>query len=195
MENLSPKAQAGVLIGLLVVFYALGYFLVLKGWYQRTSALETQIAQVESKIQKGRALRMKINEFNRQIKDLKEQLSKLREIMPTRSEAGKFYSNLNLLANETQVYIQKIKADRRVPNDVYTELPYSLVLKAGYHDVGQFFASLANFPKIINVTNLQMSKLKDGGQKYSVLVSCTASTFIYNEDPDLEGLPEEGGAQ
>lgn len=185
MENLSPKAQAGIVIGLLVVAYLLGYFMLFKKWNQQIEFTKAQIAKVESDIQKGRALQMKINEFNRQINELKERLVKLREILPSRSEAGKFYSNLNFLANENKVYIQSIKAARKVVTDVYIELPYSLELKAGYHDVGKFFASLANFPKIINVKNLSMTKIKNEKQRYSVAVSCTASTYIYNEQADM----------
>ena len=191
MDNLSPKAQAGLLIAFLVLAYVLGYFLVFKGWYQQITAFESQIQKVEADIQKGRMLQMRVNEFNRQINDLKEQLGKLKEIMPTKSEAGKFYSNLNLLANESQVYIQSIKAANRIPTDVYTELPYNLDLKARYHDIGQFFASLANFPKIINVRDLNMASLDKGG-KFSITVSCVASTFIYNEGTD--DLEEAGGA-
>jgi len=192
MNDLSPKALAGVLIALLVIIVAVAYFMMFKGWYQRIEATERQIQKVEADIQKGRALQMRVNEFNRQINELKEELSKLKEIMPTKSEAGKFYSNLNLLANESQVYIKSIKAANRVRTDVYTELPYDLDLKARYHDVGQFFASLANFPKIINVRNLEMKTL-DEGTKYSVDISCIASTFIYNEDTD--DVTAEGGAQ
>lgn len=193
MENLSPKAQAGVMIGFLVVFYALGYFLFFKKWYQQAEGLEKQIQQVESEINKGRMLQMRINEFNRQINELKEDLSKLKEILPSKAEAGKFYSNLNLLANESQVYIRSIKARPRATTEVYIELPYDLDLKAQYHDIGQFFALLANFPKIINARDLSLIQLQERGQKYSVSVSCVASTFIYNEATDP--VDQAGGVQ
>jgi len=192
MDNLSPKATAGVLIALLVIIGALAYFLVFKGWKQQIASYESQIQKVEADIQKGRMLQMRVNEFNRQINELKEQLAKLKEIMPTKSEAGKFYSNLNLLANESQVYIRSIKAANQIPTEVYTELPYNLELRARYHDIGQFFASLANFPKIINVRDLNMKALSKAG-KYSVEISCVASTFIYNEETTDTGA--EGGTQ
>ncbi len=193
MENLSPKAQAGVLIGLLVLIAALGYFLVFKDWYRQIDSTKRQISKVESDIQKGRALQAKINEFNRQINDLKQKLAKLKEIMPSTLEAGKLYGNLNRMANDNQVYIVSIKADQKKTTDVYTELPYNMKLRARYNDVGRFFANLANFPKILNVKDLQMKKLKTENSKYSLSVNCRVSTFIYNEKTDV---PEEtGGAK
>ena len=191
MENLSPKAQAGVLIAFLVLIVALGYFLIFKDWYRQIDATRAQIKKVEVDIRKGRALQAEINEFNRQINDLKEKLAKLKEIMPSTLEAGKLYGNLNRMANDNQVYIVSIKASRKVTTDVYTELPYSLKLRARFNDVGNFFANLANFPKILNVKNLEMEKLKAEDSKYSLSVNCLVSTFIYNDKTDI---PEEAGS-
>ncbi|NOZ12637.1 MAG: type 4a pilus biogenesis protein PilO [Acidobacteria bacterium] len=193
MDNLSPKAQAAVLIILLVLIVAIGYFAVFKDWYQQIDSTKAQITKVESDIRKGRALQAKINEFNRQINDLKRKLAKLKGIMPSTLEAGKLYGNLNRMANDNQVYIVSIKADKRISTDVYTELPYNLKLRARYNDVGHFFANLANFPKILNVKSLEMKKLKTDNSKYSIAVNCTVSTFIYNEKTDISDLG--GGAK
>lgn len=190
MDNLSPKAQAGVLIVFLIVIVALGYFMIFKGWYAQIDSYHTQISKVDADIHKGRALQAKINEFNRQINDLKQKLAKLKEIMPSKLEAGKLYGDLNRMANDSQVYILSIKAGKKRTTDVYSELPYSLKLRARYNDVGNFFAELANFPKILNVKNLEMKKLKTENSKYSLSVSCLVSTFIYNDKTDI---PEEAG--
>ncbi len=190
MENLSPKAQAGVLIVLLILIVAIGYFALFKGWYSRIDATRAQIAKVEIDIQKGRTLQAKINEFNRQINDLKEKLAKLKEIMPSTLEAGKLYGNLNRMSNDNQVYIVSIKAGKKAMTDVYTELPYNMKLRARFNDVGHFFANLANFPKILNVRDLEMKRLKSENSKYSLSVNCVVSTFIYNDKTDI---PEEAG--
>ena len=190
MENLSPKAQAGVLIVLLILIIAIGYFALFKGWYRQIDSTRAQITKVEIDIQKGRALQAKINEFNRRINDLTQKLAKLKEIMPSTLEAGKLYGNLNRMSNDNQVYIVSIKAGKRVTTDVYTELPYNIKLRARFNDVGHFFANLANFPKILNVKNLEMKKLKSENSKYSLSVNCLVSTFIYNEKTDS---PEEAG--
>lgn len=190
MDNLSPKAQAGVLIVFLILIVAIAYFAIFKDWYRQIESTRTQIAKVETDIQKGRALQAKINEFNRQINDLKQKLAKLKEIMPSTLEAGKLYGNLNRMANDNQVYIVSIKAGKKSTTDVYTELPYSMKLRARYNNVGRFFANLANFPKILNVKNLEMKKLKAENSKYSLSVQCQVSTFIYNDKTDI---PEEAG--
>ncbi|NOY23475.1 MAG: type 4a pilus biogenesis protein PilO [Acidobacteria bacterium] len=193
MDNLSPKAQAGVLIVFLILIVALGYFMIFKDWYRQIDATRTQINKVEVDIRRGRALQAKINEFNRQINDLKQKLAKLKVIMPSTLEAGKLYGNLNRMANDNQVYIVSIKAGKKTATDVYTELPYQMKLRSRYNDVGSFFANLANFPKILNVRDLSMKKLKAENSKYSLSVNCLVSTFIYNDKTDMD--EETGGAK
>ncbi len=193
MDNLSPKAQAGVLIVFLILIVALGYFMIFKDWYRQIDATHAQINKVEVDIRRGRALQAKINEFNRQINDLKQKLAKLKVIMPSTLEAGKLYGNLNRMANDNQVYIVSIKAGKKTTTDVYTELPYQMKLRSRYNDVGSFFANLANFPKILNVRDLSMKKLKAENSKYSLSVNCLVSTFIYNDKTDMD--EKTGGAK
>ncbi len=184
MENLSPKAQAGLLIGLLAVFYLVGYLTFIKGWYDSTKAYQKQIAKLDAEIKEAKKLTKNIEQFRAKKKDLKRQLEILKEILPSKEEAGQLYSKLNKMAQESGVDIVEIKAEQKRPRGITFELPYKLKMKARYHDIGYFFARLANFEKIINITEFKMKKPKKITAKYSVFVDCTASTYIYNEEAD-----------
>ncbi len=184
MENMSPKAQAGLLIGLLAVFYLVGYLGFIKGWYDSTKAYQRQIAKLDAEIKEAKKLTKNIEQFRAKKKDLKRQLEILKEILPSKEEAGQLYSKLNKMAQESGVDIIEIKAGQKKPRGITYELPYKLKMRARYHDIGYFFAKLANFEKIINITEFKMKKPKKITTKYSVFVDCTASTFIYNEEAD-----------
>ncbi len=184
MENLSPKAQAGLLIGLLAVFYLIGYLVFIKGWHEDTARLNKQIEKLEKEIKEAKKLTKNIEQFRAKKKDLNRQLEILKEILPSKEEAGKLYSKLNKMAQESGVDIVEIKAGKRNPMGITIEIPYDLKMKAKYHDVGFFFAKLANFEKIVNVTKFSMKKAKKISNKYSIDVECTASTYIYNEEVD-----------
>ncbi|GEM_PF-1570483 len=184
MENLSPKAQAGVLLGLLAVFYLVGYLAFIKGWNHKTEVINKQIAKLDAEIKEAKKLTKNIEQFRAKKKDLKRQLEILKEILPSKEEAGQLYSKLNKMAQESGVDIVEIKAESKKPMGITYELPYKIKMKAKYHDVGFFFAKLANFEKIINITEFKMVKAKKLNKKYSVNVNCTASTYIYNEEAD-----------
>lgn len=184
MENLSPKAQAGLLIGLLAVFYLVGYLVFIKDWYSTTKLYQKQIEKLESEIKEAKKLTKNIEQFRAKKKDLKRQLEILKEILPSKEEAGQLYSKLNKMAQESGVDIVEIKAGQKKPRGITFELPYKIKMRARYHDIGYFFAKLANFEKIINITEFKMKKPKKISTKFSVVVDCTASTFIYNEEAD-----------
>ncbi len=184
MENLSPKAQAGLLLGLLALFYLIGYMAFIKGWYETTESYQKQIAKLETEIKEAKKLTKNIEQFRAKKKDLKRQLEILKEILPSKEEAGQLYSRLNKMAQESGVEIVEIKAGQKKPMGITFELPYKIKMKAKYHDVGYFFAKLANFEKIVNITQFKMEKPKKITPKYSVEVDCTASTYMYNEEAD-----------
>ncbi|BBB31852.1 type IV pilus assembly protein PilO [Thermotomaculum hydrothermale] len=184
MENLSPKAQAGLLIGLLAIFYLIGYLVFIKGWYSSTASYNKQIEKLDKEIKEAKKLTKHIEQFRAKKKDLQNQLKILKQILPSKEEAGQLYSKLNKMAQESGVEIVEIKAGQKKPMGITFELPYKIKMKARYHDVGFFFAKLANFEKIINITEFKMEKPKKITSKYSVFVDCTASTYIYNENAD-----------
>ncbi len=184
MENLSPKAQAGLLIGLLAVFYLVGYMAFIKGWYATTESYQRQIEKLESEIKEAKKLTKNIEQFRAKKKDLQRQLEILKEILPSKEEAGQLYSRLNKMAQESGVEIVEIKAGNKKPMGITYELPYNIKMRARYHDVGYFYAKLANFEKIINITKFKMKKPKKISTKFSVEVECTASTYMYNEEAD-----------
>ncbi len=184
MENLSPKAQAGLLLGLLALFYLVGYMAFIKGWYETTESYQKQIAKLETEIKEAKKLTKNIEQFRAKKKDLKRQLEILKEILPSKEEAGQLYSRLNKMAQESGVEIVEIKAGQKKPMGITFELPYKIKMKAKYHDIGYFFAKLANFEKIVNITQFKMEKPKKITPKYSVKVDCTASTYMYNEEAD-----------
>ncbi len=184
MENLSPKAQAGLLVGLLVVFYLVGYMVFIKGWHETTAKYNKQIEKLNEEIKNAKKLTKNIEQFRAQKKDLQRQLAILKEILPSKEEAGQLYSKLNKMAQESGVEIVEIKAGNKKPMGITFELPYKIKMRARYHDVGFFFAKLANFEKIINITQFKMKKPSKLSAKFSVNVDCTASTYIYNEQAD-----------
>ncbi len=184
MENLSPKAQAGILIGLLAVFYLVGYLILIKGWNEQATLLKSQIERLDNEIKEAKKLTKNIEQFRAKKKDLQRQLKLLKEILPSKEEAGQLYSKLNKMAQESGVNIVEIKAMNKKPQGITFELPYKIKMKAKYHDVGYFFAKLANFEKIINITQFKMIKTKKITPKYSINVDCVASTYIYNEEAD-----------
>ncbi len=153
MENLSPKAQAGLLIGLLAVFYLVGYLVFIKDWYSTTKLYQKQIEKLESEIKEAKKLTKNIEQFRAKKKDLKRQLEILKEILPSKEEAGQLYSKLNKMAQESGVDIVEIKAGQKKPRGITFELPYKIKMRARYHDIGYFFAKLANFEKIIEPSN------------------------------------------
>ena len=66
------------------------------------------------------------------------------------------------------------------PVDFYKEFPIEMDVVGRYHDLGIFLDRVSKYSRIINVDNLRMSALPNGGDK-TIRATFTATTFVYDD--------------
>jgi type IV pilus assembly protein PilO len=86
--------------------------------------------------------------------------------------------------NKSGLTLKLWKPDKRRthPSGLYEEIPISVDLVGGYHNVGVFFDSVGKVKRIVNILNLKMGQPKaspDGAMQ--IIINCTAMTFAAAE--------------
>ena len=69
----------------------------------------------------------------------------------------------------------------------YAEIPVKLKLSGSYHDLGLFYDKVANFPRIVNISDIEIDKSKVKKAKVKSVenvlhASCTAKTYKFIEE-------------
>ena len=67
--------------------------------------------------------------------------------------------------------------------DFYQEWPIRVEVDGTYHELGLLFDRLSRFQRIINVDDLDISPIAQGGEQYSIHANFIQKTFIYKEGP------------
>jgi type IV pilus assembly protein PilO len=70
-----------------------------------------------------------------------------------------------------------------VDQDFYQEWPIRVEVDGTYHELGLLFDRLSRFQRIINVDDLDISPIAQGGEQYSIHANFVQKTFIYKEGP------------
>jgi type IV pilus assembly protein PilO len=84
------------------------------------------------------------------------------------------------LVNKAGLTLRLWKPDKRKPHSsgLYEEIPISLELKGGYHNVAMFFDSVSKLTRIVNMLNVKMDQAKPGaGNVMDINIKVTAMTF------------------
>jgi Tfp pilus assembly protein PilO len=58
--------------------------------------------------------------------------------------------------------VRRFTPKDEVQQDFYTGKPIEVEVTGTYNDVGQFFAQMASYQRIVSITDFKLSKIKDG---------------------------------
>lgn len=195
MENfseLSGLKQWGILaLGGIVLSAAL-YFTVFKS-QQATN--ETAQKQLDDKLRENAELeryRTKLDDIERQVASLKQQLEIERRIVPDEKEVENFMKMLDAEALKAGIELRRYTAKPVASKEFYTELPFEIELDGPYYSAMSFFDRVGKLERIVNVSDLLLASPKKAtdakvkrqyqyAPNESIVATCTATTFFSHD--------------
>jgi type IV pilus assembly protein PilO len=96
------------------------------------------------------------------------------------------------LAKDNGLDVLRFKPGKESPKDFYAAVPVSLTIVGNYHEIGQFFASVGNLSRIVNVNNLKMDKPKMSRGKTLLTVDCLATTYRFLDESEIKKKSSKG---
>ena len=186
----------GLLVGIVLaggVLYAVEAFLV-KDIKKDIREADSKIAELDQKIQQGRAAERKLPQFREEVKRLELELEKLRRILPSTRNTEEIIKKIKSLVDEGEFTLNRLSFPPlgAQSSDPYVEWPIAVAVNGRYHDLAILFNRLGNFSRIMNVENINISAL--GNQEGRTISSTfTAKTFVYVEPQDTTDDSKPGG--
>ena len=178
----------GILIGLALIAAAVGcvhYFLVVD-IEEEIRATETQIAELDKKIEQGRAAQRKLPQFREEVRRLEIELEKLRPILPSTRNTEEIIRKIKSLVDQGDFVLRRLQfpdLGTVKGSDPYAEWPITVSVEGRYHNLAILFNRLSNFSRIINVEQITIGALGTQVDR-TIAADFTAKTFVYVEAKD-----------
>ncbi len=183
--KLSKIHQAIIGIVIIVVVGLVTQYILLKNTRQAISAAESRLEKLTAEINTAREIQSVALQLQEEMAHLKDQLERLKKILPSSINHAKFLADIKRYANENGIEILVVTTAKPVVNGVIVEQPFTFRTRGGYHDYGNFFAQLSNYQRIVNVKALNIARVKERKQ-YSVGAVFAVSVFSYKEPTEEE---------
>lgn len=174
--------KVGALVILFVAIISAGYFFV---WGEQVKALEDAQAQEETLkttyLAKKRSA-VNLPALRQQLKDIEHSLTALLKQLPDKSEMEALLVDINQagLGRGLQFELFKPAANETI-NAFYAELPISIRVIGGYHDIGAFVSDVAQLPRIVTLNNIGITPGTDG----KLVLDAVAKTFRYLDEDEI----------
>ena len=121
--------------------------------------------------------------FQAEFAALHERYEMAAELLPTDKEMPGVLRRLTLAGQQCGVEFENFRPEADVRRDHYSEVPIELAVVGGYHQVGQFLAEIANMPRIMRVSNLQvLANTKADAEDQTTSAKMTITVYTLNAD-------------
>ncbi len=182
-------------LGIVIAAVALVHFMLIDsadGINNKIANLNTQLDTLEEKIAAGRAAERKLPQFREQVADLERELEKLRRILPSSRNTEEIIKKIKALVDQGDFELRLLRFPSlgtapagEVP---IVDWPIDVSVAGNYHDLAILFNRLANFTRIMNVEEFQISASSSQAER-TVSANFVAKTFVYIEPQESEGTP------
>ena len=167
---------------LFIAIIVAGHFLV---WQEQIETLENIQAQEETL--KSTYLAKKRSAVNLpalrlQLKDIEQSLSALLKQLPNKSEMEALLVDINQAGLGRGLQFELFKpAAKETIHAFYAELPVSIRVTGGYHDIGAFASDVAQLSRIVTLNDISVTPGTDG----KLVLDAVAKTFRYLDEEEI----------
>jgi len=191
----------------IVIFAVLLVASIMGGYFLYSSYLSPEMDRLESENKKNKELRIKLDEakqaeahsaeLQKQIETMNGTLESLKGFMPVQAEIGKTISNLNRVAQESNLRILKLDPQPgTADHGFYTEQMMKMSVTGGYHEIAVYFDKIGRFRRIITIRNVTLKRSAEGGLGgKKVSADFDAATYLQKPVPPPEANPAPSKGQ
>ena len=122
--------------------------------------------------------------LKRQREQVQQQVAQLEKQLPGRAEMDALLSDINQAGLARSLHFDLFRPGQVSIKSYYAEQAIALKVTGRYHDIGAFVADIAHLSRIVTLSHLTSTPVRDGG----LVMEATAKTFRYLD-------PEEVSAQ
>jgi type IV pilus assembly protein PilO len=115
--------------------------------------------------------------------------------LPDSKELPVLLTDVTSLGKNAGLDFRAFRPQQEIRKAFYAEVPIDIEFSGGFHDIATFFDQIARLPRIINISELEMSISKESSSGTLLKVEGKATTFRFVEpepEPKLDPKASKG---
>ena len=155
----------------LAMFGGVAIILYVAFWYFVTSGTRTETAEIETKVEtmqranaQAQIAAQRLNEFKALYQSTQANYEDLKALLPEQRELTTVLQGVQDRARG-RLSLRGFRPKEDVQQDFYSGKPVEVDVSGTYNNVGQFFAQMASYQRIVSITDFKITRLKDNRPK------------------------------
>jgi Tfp pilus assembly protein PilO len=192
MDLKDPKLQKFLLlalVGFLVIYF--WYARIYSGYSEKISLKQTEYEILMTDLKNVEMKAKSMENLKDEYQKLLERYQKVELLLPEERKPSLFLNQMHSAAQVSQTNILEITPQAPQPVSFYNILDFNVQIQGTYHQLGHFFANVANFPFMSNISSVSMVALPAAEMEKSgnsITASFKLSTYYIKEEERLKKL-------
>jgi type IV pilus assembly protein PilO len=182
-----PTKQKILMLVLVVVVEAaaLVWFLYLPR-HQELTALKVEHAKLQAEIEEKTRIANNLPRLQKEYDQLNVELAQALTELPNSKEIPSLLTSITTVGKNAGLDFLVFKPKGEVPKDFYAEVPVDITVSGSYFSVANFFAAVANLPRIVNISSVAFADIKNVNNRMMTKVTCLATTFRFLDKKEIK---------
>jgi len=184
--KLPTKQKILILVLFLIVeIAALVWFLYLPK-HKELANLNVELAKLQAEIDDKTRIANNLPRLQKEYDQLNVELALALTELPNSKEIPSLLTSITALGKNAGLDFLVFRPKGEVVKDFYAEVPVDIVISGSYYSVANFFAAVSNLPRIVNITNVVFSDIKNINNRMMTKVTCLATTFRFLDKKEIK---------
>jgi type IV pilus assembly protein PilO len=174
-----------LVLAVIVEAAALGWFLYLPKQTE-LAGLKVELAKLQSEIDEKTRIATNLPRLQREFEQLNIELAQALTELPNSKEIPSLLTSITTVGKSAGLDFLVFKPKGEVVKDFYAEVPVDITVSGSYFSVANFFAAVANLPRIVNISSVAFSDIKNINNRMMTKVTCLATTFRFLDKKEIK---------
>lgn len=176
--KLSRLYRILIFIGIFSVLIGPFVYFVYLPKIQKIDLLRKEQKDLETRLSRAQIKASQLKNYLAQYEQLKTEFTVAMKKLPEKKEIPSLLASVSQSGQDAGLEFLLFEPKPEVQKEFYAEIPVSIKVSGGYHNVALFFDKVARLSRIVNMDNINMSRIK---QDDELNTSCTAITYRFVE--------------
>jgi type IV pilus assembly protein PilO len=160
LQEKSWYVQAALFGVVALVLYLGFWYLVTRPTRAETSAVEEEVAKLQRANAGAQIAAQRLNEFKANYARAQADYDDLKALLPEQRELTMVLHNIQERARG-RLALMRFTPKDDVEKDFYTGKKVEVVVSGTYNNIGQFFAQMASYQRIVSITDFKITRIPE----------------------------------
>ena len=182
-----PTKQKILILVLVVIMEAaaLVWFLYLPK-HKELTGLKSELVKLQGEIEDKTRTANNLPRLKAEYDQLNRELDHALTELPNSKEIPSLLTSITTLGKNAGLDFLTFRPKPETPKDFYADVPVDIVVSGSYFSVANFFAAVANLPRIVNISNVAFSDIRSVSNRMMTKVTCLATTFRFLDKKEIK---------